>query len=114
TGGDHRMLGRMRVLGRMFVRRGITAKRDAARLTCPQMDPAGADLHTLRALSLLRKLHMFRVNRVDMRTSGGHAPSLSRGTRVRVAGQQLSISSQKGQLGSRVVASANKGEGLSP
>jgi hypothetical protein len=48
------MSARTSVLGGMAIRRIITAQRCAASLTGPQMDPSGAYLYALFALTPLR------------------------------------------------------------
>ena len=66
-GGDDRVLGSMRVLGRVAIRRAIAAQCDAALLAAAQMHPLRADLH---AFSAFRSFWVFdRINRVEMRTA---------------------------------------------
>src|SRR5262249_13165599 len=78
-GGDDRMSTRFRMRGRVLVRRGVAAQRDAALLAGAQLDPAGADLHALRALAALGLFDA--LDRFDMiadgsRTHGCVTPTL--------------------------------------
>src|SRR5207244_3195194 len=57
--GNHRVPDRVRVLGRVPIRRVVAAERRAALLTRPQMHPLGADLHARLALSAFRTLDSF-------------------------------------------------------
>src|SRR5690349_4259114 len=69
--GDDRMCASVRVFAGVTIRRAITAQCNTALLTRAQMDPRGADFHTLGALA---NFGLFdRTNRVEMRTSSvGH------------------------------------------
>jgi hypothetical protein len=66
------------VLARVLLRRAVAAKGRAALLTCAQMEPSSADLHTLSALTALSMLD--RCNRGKMGTASfrRHFTSLSK------------------------------------
>ena len=55
----------LRVRGGVAVRRVVATERPATLLACPQMNPLGADLHTLFALTPFRMLDT--RNSVEMR-----------------------------------------------
>lgn len=61
------MSARERVLRCVAIRRVVTTQRRAARLTRPQMDPLGADLHALFAHPPLRMFDC--LNRPYVRAS---------------------------------------------
>lgn len=64
-GGDHGMTAAPGVLAGVLVRRRITAARDAAVLTRPQVNPSAADRYTFLAYQLAR-----RPDRFDRRDVG--------------------------------------------
>ena len=66
------MAAGLRVAGRMVVGRAVATKRRPARLTGPQMDPLGTDLHTLLTFSALWLLDCF--NSRNMQTGFFHFP----------------------------------------
>src|SRR2546429_2051013 len=56
-GGDHRMSAGTCMLGRMTVGGAVAAQRGAALLASAQVDPLGADFHTVSALPALGVPH---------------------------------------------------------
>ena len=69
---NYRMTGRPRVLGRVLVRRIITAQCDAAFLTGAQMNPPSADLDALCAFSALGLLDISDRSDVSARAIRSH------------------------------------------
>jgi hypothetical protein len=61
------MPGGVRVFAGVLVWRAVTAQRDAAGLTSPQVDPLRSDLHAFVTLAALRLFD--RCGRVEMRTA---------------------------------------------
>src|SRR5215468_10098199 len=51
---DHRVLASVRVFAGMSIGRAIAAQRHPARLTCAQVHPGRADLHTFLTFAALR------------------------------------------------------------
>src|SRR5438034_5879948 len=55
---DHGVGARLRVLARVFVRRGIAAERPAAALTGAEVHPFGSDADALLAFTFLGQFHI--------------------------------------------------------